>query len=295
MVWLPREIWSDRKLGDLAPGRAADLALGIFCTPVLSQWRHPEQHILVQRARHHLRHSAHQRIWTPVGEVATYRFDPEGPPRGSVLLVHGWTSEASFMAAIAEPIRRSGFTTLIVDLPAHGMSQGRTATLIDCASAIVAIGGTLGPFDAVVSHSFGGMAALVAIEGAPPMPDSLKVVKRLVLIASPNRLSDITRQFATHWELTIPALRAFEKRLERIGRRPISHFAAARLLAASRRPALLIHARNDIDVPFSASEEIAAQCPHAELLPFDDLGHRLVLFASQVARRIVAYLRELRS
>jgi len=295
MVWLPRELWSDRKLGGLSPGRAADVALGIFCTPALSQWRHPDQSILVQRARHHLRNAFQQRILTPVGEIATYRFDPEGYSRGTVLLVHGWTSEASFMAAIAELIRRSGFTTLIVDLPAHGLSQGRSASLIDCARAIVALGQALGPFDAVVSHSFGSMTALVAIEGAPPMPDSLKGVKRLVLIASPNRLSDITREFAAHWQLTSPALRAFEQRLERIGRRPISRFAVARLLAATRQPALLIHACNDTDVPFSASEEIATRCPNAELLPFDDLGHRRVLYASPVARRVVAYLLEIQS
>lgn len=293
MVWLPEQFWSDRKLADLAPGVAADIALRIFCTPALSQWRHPEQRALVARARRYLCSAVRRHVPTPVGEVATYRFDPDGASRGRVLLVHGWMSEASFMTAIAEPIRRAGFTTLLVDLPGHGMSRGRSTNLMDCARAIVALGGALGPFDGIVSHSFGSMSAFVAIEGAPPMPGALEDVKRLVLISSPNRLSDVTRWFAAHWQLAPPALRALEARLERIGRRPIGLFTVARLLEASGRPALLIHARNDADVPFSASEEIAARSPRAELQAYDGLGHRHVLFASQVARRIAAYLKEL--
>ncbi len=293
MVWLPKELWPKRKLGDLAPGLAADFALRIFCIPDLSQWRRPVQHVLAERARPYLRNAAHRRILTPAGELATYRFEPEGVSRGSILLVHGWTSEASFMTALAEPIRRAGFATLLVDLPAHGRSDGRATNLMDCARAIVVLERALGPFDAIVCHSFGSMTALVSIEGAPPMPGAVKSGKRLVLIASPNRLSDVTREFAAHWQLTAPALRAFEQRLERIGRRSINQFTVKRLLAASGRPALLIHARDDADVPFSASEEIAAQYPRAELQAYDGLGHRNVLFASQVARRIVAYLREL--
>lgn len=292
MVWLPTQLWSGRKLGNLAPGLAADIALRIFCTPALSQWRHPEQRRLASRARHYLRAAARQRIPTPVGEIVTYRLDPQATSRGTVLLVHGWTSEASFMTALAEPIRRAGFTALLVDLPAHGLSQGRTTTLMDCAKALVALGRALGPFDGIVSHSFGGMTALVAMEGAPPMPGTLGGVKGLVLIASPNKLSDITREFAAHWQLDKSALRAFERRLARIGHRPVSSFTVARLLVACGRPALLIHAHDDADVPYSASREIAAHCHFAELQPYVGLGHRNVLFASQVARRITAYLRD---
>ncbi|MCB1485543.1 MAG: alpha/beta fold hydrolase [Hyphomicrobiaceae bacterium] len=293
MVWLPKEVWSGRKLDGFAPGFAADAALRLFCTPALSQWRHPDQRVLAERARYYLRNAIWKRVATPVGDIATYRLNPDGDSRGSILLIHGWTSEASFMTALAEAIRRAGFTACLVDLPAHGLSTGRNTNLMECAASIVALGDALGPFDAIVSHSFGSMTALVAVEGAPPMPGALKGIKGLVLIASPDKLSDITRGFADHWRLSATGLRGLEQRLERIGRRPIGRFAVSRLLTVCDRPALLIHARDDADVPFSTSENIAAHYARAELVPYDGLGHRNVLFASQVARRVVAYLRDL--
>jgi pimeloyl-ACP methyl ester carboxylesterase len=64
----------------------------------------------------------------------------------------------------------------------------------------------------------------------------------------------------------------------------------ANLLAATGRPALLIHSRDDQEVLFECAEEIAAAWPRAELMAFDGLGHRNILFAPPVIRAAVAYL-----
>jgi pimeloyl-ACP methyl ester carboxylesterase len=114
--------------------------------------------------------------------------------------------------------------------------------------------------------------------------------ERYVLVASPNRMTGITRAFAAELDLGPGALRAYERHLERIAHRPIASFTAADLLAATGRPALVIHSRDDSEVTFDNAEEIAAACPLATLKAVDGQGHRNILFAPPVIRAVLSYL-----
>lgn len=291
MVWLPPDFRLNLLMGELPPGVAADIAFRLFCLPSYSEWR-PEGHVvLAQRARYYLRGAHWQNIATPVGDLQCYIFEPNGStPAGTILMVHGWTGEASFMTALTEPARRAGYRVVLFDLPAHGLSEGRSTNLIDCARAVVFVADAFGPFDAIVSHSFGGMITLVAAEGLPPMPHGISSA-RFVLVASPNRLTDITTAFCETRNMSRAAQRGFERRLERIGHRAINCFRVDRLLNVIGRPALLIHDTEDDAVPFVRSEEIASAVRDTTFKAFTGLGHRNILFASQVARSIVAFLR----
>jgi hypothetical protein len=53
---------------------------------------------------------------------------------------------------------------------------------------------------------------------------------------------------------------------------------------------LVIHAPDDVDVPFRCAEEIVGSVGGMELRTFDGLGHRNILFTPQVARTITSYL-----
>lgn len=289
MVWLPVPVWQKQRLSGLPPGLAGDAAFRIFCTPEISQWRRADHAKLVARARYHLRTAIHALIETPVGTVQTYRFKPDFAPCGTVIVLHGWTSESSFMTALAEPVRRAGFNVLMMDMPAHGLSALRATNLIDCARALLAVGQQTGPIDAVIAHSFGGMVALLAMAGDPPLTGRLDVPKT-VLVSCPNRIAEITHRFARHWHLSPAGLRAFERRLERIGHRSIADFTSVKLLQESGARALVMHARDDTAVPFSAGQEIADQLEGVQLKSFDGLGHSNILFAPQVARAVVRFL-----
>ncbi|HML28880.1 MAG TPA: alpha/beta fold hydrolase [Hyphomicrobium sp.] len=290
MIWIPKELWSGQRLSAFPSGIAGDAAFRIFCTPELSHYRSSNHNRLVERARFHLRNARWQRIATPVASIQTYRFDPDqNVPRGTILVVHGWTGEASFMTAIAEPIRRAGFRVVLLDLPAHGLSDASSTNLIECARATAAVATHFGPIEAIVAHSFGGMISLVATEGRAPMHGMLDI-RRFVFVASPNRLLQVTDDFARHWGLTMAGQKAFEHRLERVGGRALECFAIAKLLPAVGAEALVIHDHDDQDVSFESATEIVHDAAGAELLPFQGFGHRNVLFAPPVVRAIVSYL-----
>src|ERR1700730_6295691 len=188
------KVSADLKLAGLPDALAGDLAFRIFCTPELSQHRTPDHHVLTERARFHLRHARWERVPTPAGEVQSYVFEADDASRGPVLLVHGWTSEASFMTAFIEPLRRSGLRVVAFDFPAHGLSPGRRTNLAECARALYGVCRHYGPVHAVVAHSFGGFVSLLVAEGGPPMPRATPI-ERCVLLACPDRLSGVTRLF----------------------------------------------------------------------------------------------------
>jgi pimeloyl-ACP methyl ester carboxylesterase len=259
--------------------------------PHLSSYRSPDHEQLAERARFHLRHATHVRVATTQGDIQAYVFGPErsAASGASVLLVHGWTGEASFMTAFAEHFRKRGLRAVLFDLPAHGKSGGERTSLIACAHAVRHIAEALGPMHYVVGHSLGGMAALLAGGGGSPMPRAYPFLD-YVLVAVPNRFSEVTRKFGEELSLSPAAQRAYELRLEDLADRRIADFTGANLLAASGRPALLIHARDDADVPSTDAEEIAGSCSFARLQLCDGLGHRKILYAPPVVRSAAAYL-----
>jgi len=277
------------RLDRLPPALAGDLAYRRFCQPRFSTRRSADHATLAERARFHLRNAEWVRVPTSEGAVQAYVFAPEGESRGGVLIAHGWTSEASFMAVFAEQLRRAGFRVVAFDQPGHGLSEKRRASLIDCARALQQVADALGPVQLAVAHSMGGLAILLAGEGGPPLGKATPF-ERYVLVSSPNRLSTITQEFADELGLGPAAQRAYERHLERIAHRSIASFTVSRLLAATGRPALVIHARDDHEVPFGNAEEIVAACPRAMLQSFDGLGHRNILLAPPVIRAGISYL-----
>ncbi len=276
-------------LADAQVEFAGAQALRLFCTPALSSRRGPDHETLVDRARFHLRAARTATFATSSGDLATYTFEPDREPLADVLLVHGWSAEAAFLGAFAEFLRRRGFRAVLVDLPAHGRSTGRETNLVDCARSVLEVAEAAGPFSFALGHSIGAMAVLMAGEGKSPLPRAYPF-ESYVLVSMPDRFEDVTRDFGAELELSPAAQRDFEKRLEKLAERRIADFTGCTLLASTNKPTLLLHSRDDEDVPFACAQAMNAARPNADLLAFDGLGHRAILYAPPVVRAAAAFL-----
>jgi pimeloyl-ACP methyl ester carboxylesterase len=275
------------------PQTWGEIAFQRFCMPATSRYRSVDHDVLVGRARFHLRNAQSVRVAASGADLQAYVFPPEGAWNGaSVLLVHGWTSEASFMTAFAEHFRKRGFRVVLFDFPAHGQSLPERASLIDCAHAVRDVAEALGPIEYVLAHSLGGMATLMAGGGGPPMPRAYPF-QGYVLVAMPNHFSAVTRTFGQDEGLSPAAQQAYEQRVEAIARRRLVDFTGVNLLRETGLPALLLHSRDDADVAFAEAEEIAAACAGTRLVAFDDLGHRKILYAPPSVRAATAYIADL--
>lgn len=108
-----------------------------------------------------------------------------------------------------------------------------------------------------------------------------------MLLACPNRLTDVTHSFGARLGLSAGAQRIYEHHLERVGHRSVAAFSTAELLRSSGAPTLVIHGSEDREVPLRNAEAIANACPAAHLLAFDGLDHRTVLYAPPVFRAVM--------
>ena len=108
----------------LAPERVDRFAARAFCTPRRRQVvAVPESEVLgTGRAG---------RLNTSDGEVAFWSWG-QGP---AVLLVHGWEGRAAQWVPMAERLVRSGHRAVMLDLPAHGSSEGSRTHVVAFARA----------------------------------------------------------------------------------------------------------------------------------------------------------------
>ena len=106
----------------------------------------------MERAQFHLRQAEAIAIATSVCQIQTYVFHPNTTPSANVLVVHCWTGEAAFMGAFGDFLRRRGYCAILMDMPAHGFSEGRTASLFDCARAVLEVAEAFGPIQFALGH-----------------------------------------------------------------------------------------------------------------------------------------------
>ncbi|MCW5773587.1 MAG: alpha/beta fold hydrolase, partial [Rhodospirillaceae bacterium] len=81
----------------------------------------------------------------------------------AVLLVHGWSGYAAQFEAWIEPLVSAGYRAVLLDAPAHGLSDGDRSNIMDMAGAIQLVAGLHAPLHAIVGHSFGAPATLFAL------------------------------------------------------------------------------------------------------------------------------------
>jgi pimeloyl-ACP methyl ester carboxylesterase len=265
---LPLLRFANRLLGPVLPRVSARLARQLFTRP----HRHapPERELAVERSG--------QRINLGEG-VSALRWG-RGP---RILAIHGWEGRATQWGLLAELATTAGFEVIAIDAPAHGHSTGNHTNILEFVRVLLEADRRHGPFVGVVGHSMGGAAAALALASG------LRA-ERAVLISSPSSIERVLRGFASHVQLAPQAEQAFFAELERT----VGHAAEDLDIAAlaARHPALLLHSRDDREVPFSESEAIDWAWPHAELLAFDGLGHRRILRDGGVIGAAVDFVTE---
>jgi pimeloyl-ACP methyl ester carboxylesterase len=229
-----------------------DVAASIFLTPM----RQPRKE---QAATPKM---SDRIIPTPVGNVAVWQ-QGDGPV---VLLVHGWSGTHTDLDSFVAPLLAAGRRVISIDLPAHGLSDGKLASLPDMAKGVVHVANAIGPISGVIAHSIGCAATGLALQ------DGMKAA-RVVLIAPPSRYTDFARAFARQAGIEPEALlTAIRKRGIDID--SVDYPAIAPALTSG---ALVIHSKDDQVVSFDNGMEIAAAWPDAQFIACDGLGHRRIL------------------
>lgn len=277
----------------VTPRIAGRIGYDIFCTPPTGLALDEAEKKLAAKLTPLFDEAEPHHVATSDASVHAYRWRTEqSPSRGQVLLIHGWTAQAMVMGLFVKPLLSAGFDVVAIDLPGHGKSTGNRLSMLIGANAVLALDAAIGPFAALVTHSFGGLVASLAVEGGSPIARGI-ATDRLVLIAAPNSLRLATKQFSDELGFGPRLHHRLEREIESRARRPIEDITAGKLLAKAGKPVLLIHDRDDDAVAFSEAEAIVATTNGlATLEPTTGLGHRRIVVMPHVVRRTVRFLAE---
>lgn len=218
-------------------------------------------------------------------EVAVYEW---GAGAKTVLLVHGWRGRAAQFAALVRELRAEGYTVVGFDAPANGDSEGKRTNILDYVDAIGRLEQRYRRFHAIVGHSVGVLAALVAVsEGVQ--------AERVAGIAGVSDSSWLVEGFATPLAIrpaTVEALRErFARRIFPRERDVFDRFSAVRHPLPPSVPLLLVHDEADTRVPVSESRRLlVANHGHAELIVTEGFGHTRILRADLTLDVVTAFI-----
>jgi pimeloyl-ACP methyl ester carboxylesterase len=213
-------------------------------------------------------------------QIMVYHY---GKSLKKVLLVHGWSGRGTQLVKIADKLVELGYSTISFDAPAHGKSPGKSTLMPEFIESILELDRKFGPFEYAIGHSLGCMSILNAVK------DGLQV-RKLVIIGSGDSVNDILKDFVSKLKLK-PSIaekmrNLFEKK-HNINMESFSSNVAARNIDI---PTLIIHDKNDIDVPYTASRNIHFHLKNSQLITTEGLGHRKILGDEKVIQEIESFL-----
>jgi len=232
----------------------------------------------------------HSRLWaqahshwlpTRDGKVRLWQWGA-GPV---IVLVHGYGGAASQLTPFIEPLIAAGYAVTAYDAPGHGASSGRHASLVSAAQALLRVLDAVGPVHGVIAHSLGGAALCLAVRRGAQL-------ERAVLIAPPSDVRHWYRAFVDMFALGSEQAARVQRVIERRVATPMHELAVSVLGPHVKARTLVVHDRNDREVPFATGEEVARAIPEATLLATEGLGHRRILMERAVIDAAVAFVTE---
>ena len=264
-------------IASISPKLSILFAAKLFSTPI--------KHKIPKRELEMDRKSVQKLIEIPSinKKVMLYQY---GESDKKIILSHGWSGRGTHLFKIADELLKAGYSTISFDAPAHGKSPGNTTLMSEFVATILEIEKQFGPFEAAVGHSLGGMSLLNAAKRG-------LAINRLAIIGSGDIIQDILDDFVAKMELkpsTSTQLRLhFEKKL---GEEMDSYSAYKSAMGVSI-PVLVIHDKNDSEVPVTAAIHIHKHLKNGELFLTEGLGHRKILGNSEVIEKVVRFINRL--
>jgi pimeloyl-ACP methyl ester carboxylesterase len=276
----------------LWPSLAVRLAERLFLTPNLQSQKRSQS---TWAPHWHIERHPFERA-----SITLYRFQNDdlgdvafstGQARPFVLLVHGWGGQAEQLLPLANALHDKGYSPIIVEVPAHGRSRGRTSTLPQFARAIDYVCARLRqremPIHAVVAHSLGASASAYAHTRGLN-------TQGLVMIAPADAPHHYSYLFARVFGLTERTRAAMQAKIEAQEAALMDHFDAGRSAPQIKVPTLVIHDTKDAVNAFAGAERFAQLIPSARLYATTGLGHKKILGDAGVHAQIIEFLATLR-
>ncbi|MCY1224647.1 2-hydroxy-6-oxononadienedioate/2-hydroxy-6-oxononatrienedioate hydrolase [compost metagenome] len=273
---IPKSILITAKLLEVTSSKLAmKFAAKLFTSPV--KYKLPKREIEMDK------NSLQQNVTISSieKEIVVYSY---GKSDKKILLVHGWSGRGTQLVKIADEMLKLGYTTISFDAPAHGKSPGKTSNMTEFIASILELEKNFGPFEFAIGHSLGGMSILNSIK------IGLKV-KKAVIIGSGDIVEDIMDDFVEKLGMNIAISKKMKASFEKKIGETMDSFSAYVAAREVSIPVLVLHDKDDEDVPVKAAYHINENLKESELVITEGLGHRKILGDAKVIKKITDFLK----
>ena len=252
--------------------KAAKVALDVFSTPRRGRIKEYQKEFL-NTARQ-------QRIAGEDCLFMLYHWKGNGP---TILLNHGWESNASRWKYIFDDLKALDYNIIAIDGPAHGNSSGKLFTAIKYSKVIRSTIELYKP-EIIIAHSVGGMATVFNEFHHPSIN-----LKKLVLLGSPNSLEVIMKDYKKLAGFNSKVYDGLDKLLKKLFGYHIADFNVEDFAVNITAQTLILHDKSDLIVPFAAGNDIAQKIQQATFIESKTGGHSLN--TEENTNRIINFLR----
>lgn len=200
-----------------------------------------------------------------------------------VLLIHGWNGRGTQLVSIAKELVELDYTVISFDAPGHGKSSKNTTVMTEFMEAAFVLERYYKGFDLIIGHSLGAMTTINVLSRGFK-------AEKAITIGSGDEIMNIIKDFVKGIglkEKMAPKLKdAFEQKFNE----KIANYTVHEQVKNIEIPILIIHDKNDLDVPYTASENIHRHAKNSKLLVTEKLGHRKILGDSKVIAEIKKFI-----
>lgn len=266
------------KLEMIAPPLAYSLAFKLFFSPIRFKQPKREQPIVDQANK--IKFTINSK------EVQFYSWGATGNP--VAVVVHGWSGRASQFFTIIESLRTLGYQVIGFDAPAHGQSDGKTTNIKEFYQALEIVQQQYGKIDVSIGHSFGGVALLYAASRGMEL-------NNVITISSPTIGDDILKGFSKKINASEKTGNALRKLVYIKFNIKFEDITACQLIKSVHIGHLLIlHDKNDMEVPFSNGVALHELAPTSTLILTQNLGHTRILRDKKTSKSIEAFISKIK-
>ncbi len=266
--------WSYPKLERFVPPLAYNLAWNLFFSPI--KFKRP--------TRENKAFEAAKISSTKVNnkEVKIFEWGIKGNP--VAVLIHGWSGRATQFFKFIAPLIAEGYHVVAFDAPAHGLSEGKSTNIKEFYETLTHIKNNIGDIKVGIGHSFGGVSLLYAKKeglnlvtivmiGSPTIGEDIFSSFRKKINASPRTSIALRKMVASKFDLDFEEITACE---------------LAKKITINNH--LIIHDKDDMEVPSHNAESLQKVNPKARLILTNGLGHTRILRDDLVVERTINFI-----
>lgn len=245
----------------LAPRFASKKALNLFATPRKGRYTNKQMQLIDSATLNTLEYEGL--------EIAVYYWTGNETAK-TILLVHGWESNASRWHYLLEPLREEGYNIVAIDAPAHGKSGGKQFNAVLYSECINVVAQRFKP-NVLIGHSVGGMASIFALYN-----HKMPFVKKLVSLGSPAHFTGVFLRYKKMMGYNNKIANGLDALVLERFNKPVTYFSAADFVSTFNIEGLIIHDKNDAIIPYNDGALIAEKFKNSKFITTRDFGHKLI-------------------